>query len=354
MKIVILAINCPIFHGKTIEERGLGGSETAVTRLAEALQHLGHEVIVATRCENPPPSKPLYIHYQQGYKIGPFDVLIIMRNWMQAFVSPGLTYKKCFLWVVDAYDSPFSMGIGDPRVADKYDGMFFVSKWHAESLCEASGFPKEKAWILRNAVYLPYFQGEEMRRRKRLIFSSTPWRGLKYLPFIFSELKKKHPELELHIFNSIDRDQVEPNVKSRRFKKALNTLKEMGAVIHGSIPQKELAREFMKSAILAYPCNYLETSCITALEAMAAGCAIVTSDLGALKETIGDAGLFIEEKPGSKKYLQKFVEATDHLLSDDALFQRLSLAGLERAKSFTWERTAQSLLDYLKLLHKLG
>ena len=45
--------------------------------------------------------------------------------------------------------------------------------------------------------------------------------------------------------------------------------------------------------IFAYPSIWHETSCIAAIEAMAAGCEIVTTNLGALYETCSPFGRFI-------------------------------------------------------------
>jgi glycosyltransferase involved in cell wall biosynthesis len=54
---------------------------------------------------------------------------------------------------------------------------------------------------------------------------------------------------------------------------------------HGSVAQSVLARELKSAAFLSYPCSFVETYCIAALEAIAAGLKVVALDLGALKET---------------------------------------------------------------------
>lgn len=48
MKITFVADACVPFHGRTLEEQPLGGTETAVIRLAAALSERGHEVTVFT------------------------------------------------------------------------------------------------------------------------------------------------------------------------------------------------------------------------------------------------------------------------------------------------------------------
>lgn len=352
MKIAFLAIECTPFHAKTIEERPIGGVVTGVIRISEALQNLGHDVTVITRYLDPPPSSPRYIHAKDMNLLGPVDVFVVIRSWR--FVFFPFEFKKCFFWTGDNYDFIGTIGLGDKRFIDSVDGLLTVSKWHENILCEASGFPHSKCWVIPNGIHLPFFEGHEEKRRKRLIYSSLPHRGLVFLPLIFEEMQKHHPDLELHIFGSFDRN-AEQNIgqaSDPNFKQVLDQLRAMsGCTVHGSVKQKELAREMMRSSILCYPCIFEETSCITAMEAQAAGCPILTSNIGALPETVGDAGIIIQEKPGTAAYFQKFLAALDRLITDDSLFNRLSNRGRMRAKEMSWEKSAVNFLEYLQFVH---
>jgi glycosyltransferase involved in cell wall biosynthesis len=235
--------------------------------------------------------------------------------------------------------------------------VLFKSQWQAAALCEVSGFPPTKSWILSNGLNLKDFAGTENRKRKRLIYSSIPGRGLKNLLEYYPLIKQKHPDAELHIFSSLDRtsrnwppeeDLDQPLEKLRQ---SLARLSD--CYVHKSILQKDLAREFMKSSILAYPTHFEETCCSTALEAQVAGCVTVTTKLGSLPETVGDTGLLIKGVPGKGDYAAKFIDAVDRLLSDDALFHTLSLKGLERAKQLDWKTKAEELICYLQEKHGL-
>lgn len=370
MRIIFIPQECFPFHGNTIEERPLGGIETGVIRLSEALQALGHEVYCATPFKENPPTPVKYFPYSQIDSLEWSDVYIAVRGWRSLFTT-SLKTKANFFWTGDMWNVLSTVGIGDQRVIQRTNGLFGVSTTQLNQLCHYSGYPIGRTWALRNGVYLPYFKGDEVRNPYRLIYSSTPDRGLKYLPAIFKILKKKYPELELHIFSSLDRYSLtwkseydphqdllnrwdDPNLSNPEIQELMNELAHLpGCVLHGSVIQRQLAREFMKSAILVYPSSFNESSCITAMEAQVAGCPVIATEMGALKETLGEAGILIPETPGTEAYTNQFVGAVDQLLSNPTLYQHYSSKGKEKTQELSWNHSAKRLLNYLKLFYSL-
>ena len=86
--------------------------------------------------------------------------------------------------------------------------------------------------------------------------------------------------------------------------------------------------------VLAYP-SLAEGFGLPALEAMACGTPVVTSDCSALPEVVGDAA--ITAPPES---VRAIADALTRTLTDKALAAEMSGKGLERSKMFDWERTA--------------
>lgn len=340
-------VNTIPFDDLTVEERPLGGTETGVVRLARALNGLGHEVIVCTSAPNPRLSNPLYVNLDSVKDVGPVDAFIAIRDW-KALNLPVVAKTK-MLWTGDSYDQPFTLGLGDRRVVDLVDRLLTVSDWHGASLCEKSGFPQEKTFTLGNGIEPSLFQGEEERGRKRLIYSSVPYRGLQLMPDIMASLVEKHPDIEFHSFSgfSVYGDLVHDNDK-RSYADLLERLGKYEQFYpHGNVPQRQLAREMMRSSILAYPNTFEETSCITAMEAQAAGCVVVSSAKGAIPETVGNAGILLTQEPGTSAYTKAFVEAVDSLLTDFDSWKQMSECALERAQDFGWPIVAQRLVDLI-------
>jgi glycosyltransferase involved in cell wall biosynthesis len=114
------------------------------------------------------------------------------------------------------------------------------------------------------------------------------------------------------------------------------TVRELGLV-----PDEELPDLYAGAAVFLYP-SLREGFGLPVLEAMAAGTAVVTSGVSSLPEVGGDAVRYVD--PTAVESIRAGLE---DVLTDDGLRARLAAAGRERARRFTWERTARETLALL-------
>ncbi len=105
-------------------------------------------------------------------------------------------------------------------------------------------------------------------------------------------------------------------------------LRDEGADLRGYVPKPELVRLYQEAACVLFPSRY-EGFGLPVVEAMACGTPVVVRPDAALREVAGDAAVVADGD---------LADAVRAALTDA---DRLSAAGLERAKRFTWEETAR-------------
>ncbi len=103
----------------------------------------------------------------------------------------------------------------------------------------------------------------------------------------------------------------------------------------GYLDDETLAGLYANATVFVLP-SQDEGFGLPALEAMASGTPVIVSDGGALPEVVGDAGIrFCLVDPCGLKHVLK------ECLSNTRLRAELSEKGLERAKKFSWQSTAE-------------
>ena len=112
----------------------------------------------------------------------------------------------------------------------------------------------------------------------------------------------------------------------------------------GYVSDAELRALYDHALALIFPSRY-EGFGLPPLEAMNCGCPVIISDQPALVEISGAATLQCGVDDVTE--LARLMRA---LQSDPALRERLKIAGFERARHFTWRKTAQNLLDHCLML----
>ena len=98
----------------------------------------------------------------------------------------------------------------------------------------------------------------------------------------------------------------------------------------GQVPNDQIFEIYQKSKIYVFP-SMVENFPIVLLEAMAAGCAVITSTAPGCAEVVGDAAIKVES--GSVKPLRS---ALLSLMNNQQEVSRLKQLGRERVNNFAW------------------
>jgi glycosyltransferase involved in cell wall biosynthesis len=107
----------------------------------------------------------------------------------------------------------------------------------------------------------------------------------------------------------------------------------------GFVPDDVLRSLYRAATIVAYPSLY-EGFGLPVLEAMAAGAPVLTSNRSSLPEVAGEAAILVDPES-----VDEMTRGLTELLASPKLRERLSVAGIQREKTFTWARTARLTMD---------
>lgn len=113
-------------------------------------------------------------------------------------------------------------------------------------------------------------------------------------------------------------------------------------IIAGRLDHHMALATYLGCDLAVIPTLY-ETFGYPALEAMACGSPVVTSNIGSMAELAGDAAVLVDPYDVSA-----IADGMERVLSDPTLRQSLIQRGRQRAKQYTWERSATRTLEILE------
>jgi glycosyltransferase involved in cell wall biosynthesis len=347
-------------------EQPLGGSQSAGIYLARELAARGHAVTLFNNTTHPGHYDGIDCPGMTGgiaaNRINGFDAAVVMNSASgQRFRAAGVTVPMA-LWSQHATDQAAVKALASVEERLTWDRFFLVSQWQAESYAASFGIRPERITVLRNAVS-PAFQALARRRPAFfrsgappvLAYTSTPFRGLAALLTAFPAIRTEVPDCRLRVYSSMGVYQVAHSDDD--FRVLYDLARALpGAEYVGSLPQTALAAALAETDILAYPNTFAETSCISVMEAMAAGCLVVTSNLGALPETTAGFGILMEPRTDVVAVAREFAkvlvgvirmarERPDHF--EDGLRRQQEFA----RSAYSWPARAQ---EWEQALEQLG
>lgn len=195
------------------------------------------------------------------------------------------------------------------------------SNFYLELAEQSIGNWRHKSQVIRNGIHLANYQPQA---KKQIILSTGRLlrrKGFQYLIQAVSDIKSPY---ELHIVGDGPmRKELEQLAKSSKTK----------VVFHGWLNNQSptYLNLLAKAAIFSFV-SLRENASISLLEAMASGCAVITSNVTGCPETVGDAGIVIE--PENALLLRQTLL---QLIENPSEIQRLGNVSLRRvSKEFDW------------------
>ncbi len=261
--------------------------------------------------------------------------------------------KINILWQKNSYDQPNIK----PFFADKsnhrlYDWYVFNSHWNYEKFRMMYDIPTEKCHVIKNGVTSfperkPYKQGDTLR----LVFQPTPWRGLNVLLLAMQYLQNENIILDVYSSCEVygEKFAKSNNADWERLFDQARTLPNVNYI--GYQPNTFILNKMKDYHMFAYPCIWEETSCISALEAMAAGLYCVTTNYGALYETCAEFPIYVNYTDNYKKLAENFAYAIkggmEHL-HKDYLHEHLLVQQDYTKRFYSWDKKAIEWTKFLE------
>ncbi len=217
------------------------------------------------------------------------DINLILNNTNRDLIEKN---KINVLWMQHFVNQEEAKNLGSKDYVDKLDYIVFNSNWNFEKFQYQFKIPENKSLIIRNAIEEITFQ-EKSKDEINLIYHTTPWRGLEVLLRVFKNLELENVKLNV-CSSTIIYGKKFDEILGKKYEKIFDECKSMKNVNYfGFIKNSKIIELLNKTHIYSYPSVWPETSCISSIEAMAAGCEIVSTNLGALYETCSPFGTFI-------------------------------------------------------------
>ena len=192
--------------------------------------------------------------------------------------------KKKIYYCHDLPEDPESSRLSDPMYRKKFDKFIFVSNWQMEKYNEVRGVEYNKSTVIKNSI-VPIDTTKRTKSDKiRLIYHTTPHRGLQLLVPAFVELCKRHDDITLDVYSSFKIYGWEQ--RDAQYQELFDICRNHPNIkYHGTVSNDEIREALLSADIFAYPSIWKETSCLSLIEAMSAGLLCIHPNLAALSET---------------------------------------------------------------------
>jgi glycosyltransferase involved in cell wall biosynthesis len=165
-----------------------------------------------------------------------------------------------------------------------------------------------------------------------------------FILFVGTLEKRKNVPTLIKSFYKLKKSKVDHKLvvvggKGWKYTKIFDLIEELNlkneVIFTDYVSDEYLVKLYNAADLFVYPSLY-EGFGLPPLEAMACGCPVITSNTSSLPEVVGDAGIMIDPND-----INSLTESMLKILTNNQLREEMSKKSLERAKMFSWKKTAK-------------
>jgi glycosyltransferase involved in cell wall biosynthesis len=232
---------------------------------------------------------------------------------------------------------------------NRFDKLVFVSNWQMQAYQKHYGLPWYKCDVIHNAID-PIDLVEKPTDKIKIIYHTTPHRGLNILLSAFNVLAKEYSNLELDVYSSFKIYGWEG--RDEQYKPLFDYCKEHPQInYHGSVSNDEVRKALQQAHFFVYPSTWVETSCMSLMEAMSAGCFCIHPNYGALYETAANWTWMYQWVENERDHVKKIIELTSTAIesyNDPNLQSSLTAQKLYADTFYGWPNRTGQWNNYLR------
>lgn len=263
--------------------------------------------------------------------------------------------KKTILWLHDLPGDPESAHLKDQASKDRFEKIVCVSNWQMQLYNLYHGLKYDECVVLQNAIEPIDIKEKSFDGPIKLIYHTTPHRGLEILVPVYEELYKNFGDkIHLDVYSSFALygwDQ-----RDEPYKKLFDKCNEHeGITYHGYQPHETVVEALKTAHIFAYPSIWQETSCLSAIEAMSAKNFVVAPNFAALPETMANFGFTYQFQESRDKHAANFANTLTAVIKamldkkqHKTLKQELDLQKTYIDSIYNWDVRAEQWTNFLK------
>lgn len=252
-------------------------------------------------------------------------------------------------WLHDLPEDPETNHLKDAYSRDRFHQLVFCGNWQYSRYQLVCGVPYNTSSIVIDTPIEPAPLVEKDFSTIRLMYTSTPQRGLNILVPVFEELAKIHKNIHLDVFSSFriyGWDQADAQYEP--IYERIRNHPQM--TYHGFAPNEIVKEHLLQAHIHAYPSIWLECNSRSVIEAMSSGLLCVHPNYGGLTDTSGGMNFMYQGEQDLNKHASIFYHVLDHAIKrvdTDEIQQHLRLTKMYADSRYSWDKITSIWTDLL-------